>query len=72
MNRTVERVEDRLSDFTRDKRVVLLSSLALVIGALSAVVAKALVWLIAAIANLTFYHRLSSAFVSPAENHLGL
>ena len=43
MTSTVERVEDRLADFTRDKRVVLLSLMALFIGALSAVVAKALV-----------------------------
>ena len=44
MSSAVERVEDRLADFTRDKRVVLLSFMALFIGALSAVVAKALVW----------------------------
>ena len=45
--------------------------MALVTGALSAVVAKALVWLIAEITNLSFYGRLSSQFVSPAGNHLG-
>ncbi|HEY5074147.1 MAG TPA: chloride channel protein, partial [Pyrinomonadaceae bacterium] len=67
---TVERVEDRLADFTRDKRVVLLSFMALFIGALSAVVAKALVWLIAEFTNLTFYQRLSSEFVSPVGHHL--
>jgi len=66
MNMTVERVEDRLADFTRDKRIIILSLMALVTGALSAVVAKALVWLIAEITNLSFYGRLSSQFVSPA------
>lgn len=68
---TVERVEDRLADFTRDKRVIMLSIMALFIGALSALVAKVLVWLIAEFTNLTFYHRLSPEFVSPAGHHLG-
>jgi len=70
MSSTSERVEDRLADFTRDKRVLLLSFMALFIGALSSLVAKALVWLIAEITNLTFYQRLSSEFVSPSGNHL--
>ena len=67
-----ERVEDRLADFTRDKRVLILSLMALVIGALSAVVAKALVWLIAVITNLVFYQRFSADFLSPSEHHLGM
>ena len=72
MSTHVERVEDRLADFTRDKRVLILSVMALLIGALSAVVAKVLVWLIAIITNLTFYQRLSPEFTSPANNHLGM
>ena len=40
---SAERVEDRLADFTRDKRVLLLSLMALFIGAASSLVAKALV-----------------------------
>src|SRR6476469_9962654 len=71
MTSTVERVEDRLADFTRDKRVLLLSLMALFIGALSAVVAKALVWLIAIFSNIAFYQRFSSKFVSPDGHHLG-
>jgi len=71
MSATVERVEDRLADFTRDKRVLLLSLMALFIGALSAVVAKALVWLIAIFSNITFYQRFSSELISPAGHHLG-
>lgn len=71
MTANVERVEDRLADFTRDKRVLLLSLMALFIGALSAVVAKALVWLIAIFSNITFYHKFSSEFVSPSGHHLG-
>jgi H+/Cl- antiporter ClcA len=72
MTETVERVEDRLADFTRDKRILLLSLMAVIIGAMSAVVAKALVWLIAVFTNLTFYQRFSSDFVSPANHHLGV
>src|SRR5262249_47553623 len=67
----VERVEDRLADFTRDKRVLVLSVMALFIGAISAVVAYALVWLIAVITNLAFYQRFSCVFQSPDHNHLG-
>ncbi len=71
MGDLVERVEDRLADFTRDKRIVVLSSMALVIGALSAVVADALVWLIAVITNIAFYQHFSSVFQSPDHHHLG-
>ena len=67
MTETAEPIEDRLADFTRDKRILLLSLMAVVIGAISALVAKALVWLIAVITNLTFYQRFSSDFVSPTN-----
>src|SRR6266404_4171635 len=71
MSDLIEQVEDRLADFTRDKRVLVLSWMALIIGALSAVVAYALVWLIAVITNLAFYRRWSSVFQSPDHHHLG-
>lgn len=71
MTETAEPVEDRLADFTRDKRILLLSLMAVVVGVASAVVAKALVWLIAVFTNLTFYQRFSSEFVSPTNHHLG-
>jgi H+/Cl- antiporter ClcA len=45
--------------------------MAVVIGALSAAVADALVWLIAVITNLAFYQRFSSVFQSPDHHHLG-
>ena len=61
-----------LADFSTDRRVVVLSLLALVIGAIGALVAFALVWLIGVITNLAYYQRFSSAFVSPAANHLGV
>lgn len=69
MNAT--RVEDRLADFTRDRRLIVLSLLGAMIGALSAFVAEALVWLIAVITNLAFYQSLSSVFRSPSQHHLG-
>jgi H+/Cl- antiporter ClcA len=65
------RVEDRLADFTRDKRLILLSLMAVIIGALSAVVAEVLVWLIAVITNLAFYQSFSSVFQSPEHHRLG-
>src|SRR5215470_12823146 len=71
MTETADPIEDRLADFTRDKRILLLSLMAIVIGVLSAMTAKALVWLIAVFTNLTFYQRFSSDFVSPTNNHLG-
>src|SRR6478672_4038446 len=71
MSKTAERVEDRLADFTRDRRILLLSFMAVIIGALSAVVAKILVVLIAIFTNITFYQRFSTEFVSPANHHLG-
>jgi CIC family chloride channel protein len=63
--------EDELSDFSTNHRVLLLSALAVVIGGISSLVAWALIWLIAAITNLAFYHRLSAAPVVPQGHHLG-
>jgi CIC family chloride channel protein len=62
---------DRLSDFRTDKRMLLLCLLAAPIGALSSLVAKALLWLIAFITNLAFFHRLSAIPVLPEHHHLG-
>lgn len=65
------RIEDTLADFTQDKRIIILSLMAIVIGAVSAVVAYALVWLIAVITNFAFYQQFSSVFQSPLHHHLG-
>ena len=62
---------DSLSDFSTDARVLLLSAMALIIGAISAVVAWVLLWLIAAITNLAFFQRFSATPVTPQEAHLG-
>ncbi len=62
---------DLLADFRTDKRVLLLAVLAVPIGVIGAFVAKALLWLIALITNLAFFHRFSVAAVTPQESHLG-
>ncbi|HXI61205.1 MAG TPA: chloride channel protein [Pyrinomonadaceae bacterium] len=72
MTSRVERAEDRLADFTSDKRILILSLMAVIVGALSAVVAKILVWLIAVITNFVFYQTYSSELVSLSNHRLGL
>lgn len=62
---------DELADFSTDRRVLVLCLLAAPIGAIAAVVAKALLWLIAGITNAAFFLRLSSAPVTPGGNTLG-
>src|SRR2546423_6779610 len=71
MSEKSERTEDRLADFTRDRRILLLSLFALVIGCVSAFVAYALVWLISVITSLAFYQRFSTGVLSPDRNTLG-
>jgi H+/Cl- antiporter ClcA/predicted transcriptional regulator len=60
-----------LADFTTSPRVLLVSVMAVVTGAISAGVAWVLLWLISAISNLSFYHRLSVEAVVPQGHHLG-
>lgn len=62
----------RLGDFTADPRLIVLSLMAIVIGAISALVATALVWLIGTVTNIAYYGRLESELVSPADNQLGV
>ena len=61
-----------LADFSTDRRVLLLCLLAVPIGAIGALVAKALLWLIAVITNAAFFLRLSATAATPETNHLGL
>jgi H+/Cl- antiporter ClcA len=61
----------QLGDFTATVRVVWIAALAVVIGAISAVIALALLRLIGLFTNLFFFGRWSSALVSPAGNRLG-
>jgi CIC family chloride channel protein len=60
-----------LRDFTVDRRVWLLSSVALVIGIGATFLAVALLRLIAISTNLFYYHRFSSVTVSLAGSSLG-
>ncbi|MDR3690769.1 MAG: chloride channel protein [Fimbriimonas sp.] len=64
--------DDKLGDFTTDRRVIALSAMAIVIGCISTLVAYALLWLIAVITNISFFGRLSSAGTTPAQSHLGI
>lgn len=62
----------QLADFTTDRRVLLLSGMAVIIGAISSLVAYVLVWLINVFTNLAYYQRLSAQAASPAGNQLGV
>jgi len=68
----LKHLEDKLGDFTTDRRVLLLCGLAVVVGSISAFVAYALLWLIAIITNLAFFGRFSSESTTPAQSHLGV
>lgn len=60
-----------LGDFQTDRRVLLLTVLAVPIGAIGAVVAKVLLWLIAVMTNAAFFGRFSSVAVEAQNNRLG-
>ncbi len=60
-----------LRDFTVDRRVWLLSGVAIGIGACATVLAVLLLRCIALFTNLFYYHRLSTVGVSPAGSPLG-
>ena len=64
-------ITDRLRDFTTDKRVIVLSAMAIVVGVIGALLAYALLWLINAITNLVFYGRFSAVGISAAHTTLG-
>ena len=55
-----------------DARVVVISGLAVLLAIAATLIARALTALIGLVTNLAFYGRLSTAFVSPADHHLGL
>ncbi len=59
------RVPSRLGDYSLDPRVVMISALALAVGAVAAVVADALLKLIGLITNVVFYQRVATALVAP-------
>ena len=63
---------EELGDFTTTARVIPISLMAILIGVLGAFVAWFLLRLIGLFTNIFYYQRLSTAFVSPAGNHLGI
>jgi H+/Cl- antiporter ClcA len=65
------RRHQELGDFSAGLRVLPISGLAVVIGALCAFVAFALLRLIGLFTNLFYFGRWSAAMISPVGNHLG-
>ena len=63
---------DNKSDFSANRRLLLISSIALSIGALCSLIAVVLLKTIYFFTNLFFYQQVSLEFHSPADNHLGL
>src|SRR5579863_2182277 len=57
--------EDRLRDFSTDRRLVMLMAMAVVVGCAGAVAAWTLYHLIALVTNIAYYGRFSAALVSP-------
>ncbi|MHB8622679.1 MAG: chloride channel protein [Sulfuricaulis sp.] len=62
------RVPSRLGDYSVHPRIVLIGGLAIAIGAVSAVVADALLKLIGLITNLVFYQRIATFLAAPGAN----
>jgi chloride channel protein, CIC family len=62
-------VSGRLADFVVDRRMVVITALALPIGALSAAAAWCLLRLIGLVTNLVFYQRWSVDLVAPGAQH---
>ena len=60
-----------LRDFTVERRVWLLCAIALIIGIGASLLAEVLLTLIALSTNVFYYHRFSTAAVSPAGSPLG-
>jgi CIC family chloride channel protein len=63
---------EELGDFTTTLRVLPISGLAIVIGAVCAVLALVLLRLIGLFTNLFYFGRWNTAMVSPVGNHLGI
>ncbi|HEX7021973.1 MAG TPA: chloride channel protein [Trueperaceae bacterium] len=68
----LDRARGRLQDYTADRRMLLLSVMAVIVGLAGAVIAWLLVRLIGLITNLSFYGTFSFAFTYPSHEHLGL
>jgi hypothetical protein len=58
-------------DFSANVRLLWISAIAIVIGALCSLVAVALLCLISLFTNLFYFQRLRFPAARPADNHLG-
>ncbi len=70
-DKNTQALHPELGDFTVTPRVLVISLLAIGIGIVSTFVALALLRLIGLFTNLFYFHRWSTALVSPASNSLG-
>jgi H+/Cl- antiporter ClcA/predicted transcriptional regulator len=68
---TVRDIAEELGDFTATPRLLTISALAVVIGAVGACLAWALLKLIGLFTNLFFFGRIDSTLVTPDAHHLG-
>ncbi len=68
-SRRPRRRPEHLGDFTVTMRMLVISLLALVVGAASAPVALGLLRLIGLITNLVFYQRVDTALIAPGAEH---
>jgi chloride channel protein, CIC family len=62
-------VSGRLADFVVDRRMLVITALAVPIGALSAAAAWCLLKLIGLVTNLVFYQRWAYGLVAPGAQH---
>ena len=62
---------DDLRDYSADSRMVLMSALAVLVGAAGAVLSWALLRLIFLATNIFYFHKISVAFADPGSNTLG-
>ncbi len=63
---------DNKSDFSANRRLLLISVIAIGIGGLCSLIAVVLLKTIYFFTNLFFYQQISFGFRSPADNHMGL
>jgi|SRR5690348_1647830 len=70
---TTLRSEDMLEDEMSGKnRVLTISLYAIIVAAITSLIAKFLIYLIQIVTNISFYGNFSADTHSPADNHLGL
>ncbi|MCF8567523.1 chloride channel protein [Alicyclobacillus tolerans] len=60
----------KTGDFTTSTQIIKLSAAGLIVGAMCAFIAIVLLKMIYFFTNLSFYHRLSLAYMTPTHNHL--